>query len=59
MQHKLVQTLAEELLVWRAMLVNMRGTNAKEVNALIGHIDASIHSINALHAADLNDSIVR
>lgn len=56
---KLVQALAEELLVWRAALVSMRGTNVKEVDDLIGHIDASVHSVNTLHAADESDSVVR
>jgi len=56
---KLVQALAEELLVWRANLVNMRGTNDKEVDDLIGHIDASINSVNGLHSADEADNVVR
>jgi len=56
---KLVQTLAEELLVWRATLVKMRGTNVKEVDALIAHIDDSITSVNALRSADKDDNVVR
>jgi len=56
---KLVQVLAEELLVWRASLVKMRGTNIMEVDDLIGHIDASINSVNALHSADEKDHVVR
>ena len=59
MPQKLVQALAEELLVWRAALVKMRGTNAREVNSLIGHIDASIDSVNTLQTADRVDNFVR
>ena len=59
MTQKLIQTLSEELLVWRATLVKMRGTNVKEVDDLIGHIDASINSVNALCSADRIDKVVR
>jgi len=59
MTRKLVQALAEELLEWRATLVEMRCTNIKEVDALIGHIDASIHSVNVLQSADEGDDLVR
>lgn len=56
---KLVQVLAEELLVWRATLVKMRGVNIKEVDNVIGHIDASIHSVNGLISADELDHVAR
>ena len=56
---KRVQGLAEELLVWRAPLVKMRGVNIKEVDNLIGHIDASIHSVNGLISADKLDHVAR
>ena len=59
MSIKLVRALADELLVWRAAVVNMRGTNTVEVDALIGHIDASIRSVNALYSADQIDKVVR
>lgn len=59
MTEKLIQALAEELLVWRATLVKMRGTNAIEVDAVISHIDASIDSVNALRSADEVDKVVR
>jgi len=59
MPQKLMQSLAEELLVWRATLVKMRGTNVKEVNDVIAHIDASINSVNALRSADKVDNVVR
>lgn len=56
---KLVQTLAEELHVWRVALVKMRGTNDCEVDDLIGHIDASINAVSALNAADQVDHVIR
>jgi len=59
MPQKLMQALVEELLVWRTKLETMRGTNVEEVDAVIGHIDASINSIKALHTADAVDNVVR
>jgi hypothetical protein len=59
MPQKLMKTLTEELLVWRATLEKMRGTNPSEVDVVIGHIDASIRSVNALRAADEIDKVVR
>jgi len=59
MPQKLMQSLAEELLVWRATLVKMRGTNVKEVNDVIAQLDASINSTNALRSADKVDNVVR
>ena len=56
---KLVQVLADELLVWRASLVKMRGTNYEEVDNVISHIDTSIRSVNALISADQLDHVVR
>jgi hypothetical protein len=59
MMHRLVKTLAEELLSWRATLVNMRGTNDAEVDVVIAQIDASLVSVSALQAADDVDKVVR
>jgi hypothetical protein len=62
MPQKLTRTLAEELLVWRvwrATLVNMRGTNDAEVDGVIDKIDAAIRSVSNLRAADDIDKVVR
>jgi hypothetical protein len=59
MTQKLMKTLTEELLVWRATLAKMRGTNATEVDDVIAHIDASIKSVDALRTADEADKVVR
>jgi hypothetical protein len=52
-------TLAEDLNTWRATLVQMRGTNDAEVEAVIDRLDASSRSVSALLAADGVDSVVR
>jgi len=49
---RVLKTLAEELLAWRATLVQMRGTNEAEVDSVVDRIDASIKSVSALRAAD-------
>jgi hypothetical protein len=56
---KMVETLTDELLVWRETLIGMRGANGTEVDAVIGRLDESIKSIAALRAADLVDKLVR
>jgi hypothetical protein len=56
---RLLKTLTDELLAWRAALEKMRATNTTEVDAVISHIDDSIKSVSALRAADKIDKVVR
>jgi hypothetical protein len=59
MSQRLTKCLTEELLAWRQTLDSMRGTNPIEVDAVIGHIDASIRSVGAPREAEEIDHLLR
>jgi hypothetical protein len=56
---RMMKTLTEELLAWRATLETMKGTNVAEVDNVIAHIEASIKSVASLREADRIDKVDR
>jgi len=51
MTTRILQTLADELRVWRVTLVDLRDVKGiEEIDELIRHIDAAIEAIANFHA---------